>query len=70
MAVPLGLESELRIGLPDDLHERVAPLVDRSAWWHAKHFLLPKALGGGRIVGLKVWWYSCIVVSLYSCLLV
>ena len=49
---PLGLASQLRIGLPDELHGRVAPLTKRPSGWDAKQLLLPKRMGGGRMVGL------------------
>ena len=47
VSTPLDLRDELRIGLPDEMHALVAPLVRRSGWWHAKQVFL----GGGRIAG-------------------
>lgn len=52
VSTPLGLQSELRIGLPEELHSHVAPLHYRSGLWFAQQIVLPRAAGGGRIVGL------------------
>jgi CubicO group peptidase (beta-lactamase class C family) len=54
ISTPLGLQSELRIGLPEELHPLAAPLHDRPGPWRAKQVFLPRAAGGGRIVGLTV----------------
>lgn len=54
ISTPLNMRDELRIGLPDNLHSRVAPLVRRSGAWSTKQWLFPKVFGGGRIVGFSV----------------
>lgn len=49
VAQPLGICDELRIGTPERLFDKVAPLTHAPLWWTWKNVLLPRVLGGGKI---------------------
>eukprot|EP00928_Gymnodinium_smaydae_P031938 TRINITY_DN23275_c0_g1_i1.p1 TRINITY_DN23275_c0_g1~~TRINITY_DN23275_c0_g1_i1.p1 ORF type:complete len:456 (-),score=52.25 TRINITY_DN23275_c0_g1_i1:296-1663(-) len=51
IATPLGLTEELAIGLPEDLHGKVAPLHSRGKRWAICQYLRPRCFGGGRVAG-------------------
>ncbi len=51
IAIPLGIQDELHIGVPEEHFDRISPLTMRSNSWTMRNLLLPKALGGGNIVG-------------------
>ena len=51
ISTPLGIENELRVGLPDDMHDSVVPLTKRPGIWAVRQFITPKVFGGGRIPG-------------------
>ncbi len=51
IARPLGIQDELHIGVPEEMHDRISPLTMRSNGWTFRNLLLPKALGGGNVVG-------------------
>jgi len=53
VAVPLGLEGELGIGLPDVMHGAVAPLKAWSTKWALSQLLMPRSLGGGKLPGTE-----------------
>lgn len=51
IAGKVGIQDELCFGLPEKLHRKVTPLCKRTNSWTFRHLLLPRPLGGGKIVG-------------------
>lgn len=51
VAVPLGLEGELAVGVPDELRDAVAPLTARSARWLVSQLVRRR---GGKLAGVSL----------------
>jgi CubicO group peptidase (beta-lactamase class C family) len=52
VAVPLGVEGELVVGVPHEMQHRIAPLnasLAADLWFTWRQLLLPRLLGGGKV---------------------
>merc|ERR1711977_162222 len=49
VALPLGLENELCVGLPEEMTSHVRDLKFQHLWWTWGQLLLPRWLGGGKV---------------------
>jgi len=49
VAIPLGIEEELCVGLPDALHSKVKDLEFFPLWWTWGQMVRPQCFGGGKV---------------------